>query len=651
LSKHPWSLSGGGAVELLQRVGASQRHLSGVASEVGIAAVIGEEEAFDLRPNSQEPSIDFVIGEAIRDYMLEVTPRFWPYDSDLRVTERARTSRWMWPYRRLVAGYLMFGKTRAERGLEWLEYGMLAKSKLRVPMSIAFAFVATHNHFVLDRGGKVFKQSAPVIKLPEGATEDDHLALLGVLNSSTACFWLKQNSHPKSGSGIGRGIQDEDWENRYEFTGTTLQDFPLPPTLPLERGRLLDSLAQEVVRQAPTAVCAAGVPARAALDAARAEHDRIRARMIAEQEELDWEVYRLYGLVDEDLTYQDDPPGLALGERAFEIALARRVAAGEEETAWFARHGSTAVTDIPSHWPAAYRDLVRRRLDLIGSDRSIGLLEKPEHKRRWSIEAWGKREKAALRDWLLDRLEDTRFWFDAADRPAPHSMAWLADQVARDPDLSSVLGLWAGRPDAPVTATLVELLADQAVPYLAAYRYKPSGLRKREAWEHTWSEQRREDRGEKLAEPIPVPPKYTSADFTRVAYWQHRGKLDVPKERFFLYPAAGRDTDPTPLLGWAGWDHAQQALALNTIIQDRESDGWPDQRLVPLAAGLAELQPWVDQWHAEVDPAYGVSPAGFCGELLTEHAARVGKTLDELKAWRPEPSGRGRRTSTAGGRS
>ena len=64
-------------------------------------------------------------------------------------------------------------------------------------MSIAFAYVATHNHFVLDRGGKVFKQTAPVIKLPQGATEDEHLALLGVLNSSTACFWLKQSSHNK----------------------------------------------------------------------------------------------------------------------------------------------------------------------------------------------------------------------------------------------------------------------------------------------------------------------------------------------------------------------------------------------------------------------------------------------------------------------
>ena len=52
---------------------------------------------------------------------------------------------------------------------------MFFAERLRTPLSIAFAFVATHNHFVLDRGGKVFKQSAPVIKLPEGATEDDHL--------------------------------------------------------------------------------------------------------------------------------------------------------------------------------------------------------------------------------------------------------------------------------------------------------------------------------------------------------------------------------------------------------------------------------------------------------------------------------------------
>ena len=89
--------------------------------------------------------------------------------------------------------------------------------------------VATHNHFALDRGGKVFNQTAPVIKLPECATEDDHLALLGVLNSSTACFWLKQVCQIKGGQWRSvEAFKDEAWEDFYEFTGTKLEQFPLP---------------------------------------------------------------------------------------------------------------------------------------------------------------------------------------------------------------------------------------------------------------------------------------------------------------------------------------------------------------------------------------------------------------------------------------
>ena len=53
----------------------------------------------------------------------------------------------------------------------WFDHcDVLRKDSYALRLSITFAFVATHNHFVLDRGGKVFKQSAPVIKLPAGAT-------------------------------------------------------------------------------------------------------------------------------------------------------------------------------------------------------------------------------------------------------------------------------------------------------------------------------------------------------------------------------------------------------------------------------------------------------------------------------------------------
>ena len=646
LATHPWSLRGGGAIELAEALSAaSPRRLDAITSEIGIVAVIGEEDAFELRPSSTEPSIPVVIGENVRDFTLAGTPRFWPYDNEYRVTDSARRSKWMWPYRRLVSGYLMFGKTRAERGMQWLEYGMLAKSKLRTPLSITFAFVSTHNHFALDRGGKVFKQSAPVIKLPKGAGEDEHLGLTGVLNSSTACFWLKQVSHDKGGQGINEGAKAESWERFYEFTSMTLQDYPLPSAFPLKRAQLIDSMARELSRLEPSVVCATKIPSREVLDFAHKESEAIRARMIAEQEELDWETYRLYGLIRRrsDLRLRTTCRGSHLGS-----GRSRSLLHGPAKKPHGSmRHESTRVTEIPSRWPAAYQELVRRRLEVIAEQPFIRLLEKPEYKRRWLHEPWNKRQERALRGWLLDRLEDRRFWFNASSAAVAKSVGQLADEVTRRPDMVSVLTLWEGRPDVPVTDSLVRLLEDEAVPFLSAYRYKDSGLRKREAWEETWTKQRREDAGEKV-EDFQVPPKYTSADFRRSSYWRARGKLDVPKERFILYSDVRRQGDSTPMLGSSAWDHAQQALALASIIQEREQEGWDDERLIPLVAGLAELQPWVEQWHTEVISEYGASYAEICREELDQRAAQVGKTVAELAAWRPAAPARGRKKAAKG---
>jgi hypothetical protein len=656
LATHPWSLNGGGAVALMEAVTSSGQSTIGdvIAGKIGFASFPGADDAFFaprralLREGVPDHLARAVItGDVVRDWGIKDGDwALTPYDAQavLVPLDNATWGRRQWPFRTVLAGVTGFGgETRADAGEPWWGWYRWVAQRYRTPLTIAFAEVATHNHFVLDRGGKVFKQTAPVIKLPSEATEDDHLALLGVLNSSVACFWLKQVCHDKGIRGEGGGFTPSDWERFYQYNGSNVQDLPLPTKLPLARGRELDRLGREAETHDPVAVFSSRRPAAGELNLVRVANEKLRARMISVQEELDWECYRLYGLIEDDLTYSgEDRPRLALGERAFEIVLARAVQAGEEETAWFTRHGSTPITEIPSHWPTAYRELVRRRIDLIASNPSIRLLEKPEYKRRWSQEPWEKRQERALRDWLLDRLEDRRFWFDAQGRPLPRSVAQLADDVTRDADLVSVLALREGRPDVPVTQSLVRLLVDEAVPYLAAYRYKDSGLRKLEAWEKTWALQRREDAGEKVG-PIAVPSKYTSADFRKNSYWQARGKLDVPKERFILYPDAGRETDPTPLLGWAGWDHAQQSLALSLIIGDREKDGWEDDRFVPLVAGLAELQPWVEQWHGEVDPSYGVSLAAFCREQLTARAAQVGKTLEELAAWRPEPAARGRR--------
>ena len=162
------------------------------------------------------------------------------------------------------------------------------------------------------------------------------------------------------------------------------------------------------------------------------------------------------------------------------------------------------------------------------------------------------------------------------------------------------------------------------MPLLPVLRYKPSGLVKRQVWERTWDLQRREDAGEDVG-PIPVPPKYASADFLNSDLWRLRGKLDVPKERFVCYPHASRDGDPSLVVGWAGWDHLRQAQALTAYYERMKSrEGWPPDRLVPLLAGLDQLVPWLIQWHNELDPEYDLRMGDYYRDFVRRRGPGAG---------------------------
>jgi hypothetical protein len=629
LATHPWSLAGGGSAGLLQKIEEVSGRLAETTQLIGYTGQTNADGVFlaDARSMNRygvELSVhrQVVVGDVVRDFSIGQSDHsIFAYDEQqlLDIGRLAGTQRRLWPLRTTLWGRRTFGKmSYKQEGRAWWEWHQVALDRLRTPLSIAFAFVATHNHFVLDRGGKVFNRSAPVIKLGAGASEEEHLRLLGVLNSSTACFWLKQVSHDKGIRGEGGGFTSDDWEHFYEFTGTKLKEFPLPAAYPVGRARELDRWAQELAAVTPAAVAAGGVPTRAALDAAEQRYRQIRARMIAVQEELDWEVYRLYGLVSDDLT-TGEPPELALGERAFEIVLARSGA----ETEWFRRHGSKPNPELPAHWSDEYRALVEKRIALIEADRNIGLIERPECKRRWQTDGWDSMRTAALRGWLLDRLEAPELWGE----PTPLTVAQLADRVRHDEDFAGVLTLWMGNDQYDPARAITTLVADEHVPYLPSLRYKPSGLRKRVQWERTWAAQRREDAGETV--DIEVPPKYGSGDFRKNSYWRNRGKLDVPKERFISYPDASPDVDGSLLLGWAGWDHVRQARALAGVYNARQEQQWPRERLLPLLAGLAELEPWLHQWHHEPHNDFGgLSPA----ESVTDFLDAELSTLDSDRA-------------------
>jgi hypothetical protein len=647
---HPWSIGGGGASELKEQIEEQcERVLSDVVASVGVMAVTGEDDSY-TRPRAADlrrigiaasSSRTFCEGDVIRDWCLQTEAVcLFPYDEHWLPATTPAIDRALWATRSRLQQGIYFGQTKHQRGMKWWEYGIVVKGALLTPLSITFAEVATHNHFVLDHGGKVFKQTAPVIKLPAGADEDEHLGLLGLLNSSVACFWLHQVCRNKGGPG-GGSSKDEKWHDFYAFNATNLSDVPIPEGRPLALTRQLDQAARQLLALTPQQLLAAGPTTRQQLDRAAAESAKLRAKMIYLQEEIDWRCYQLYGLIKDDMTYEaSDISGIGVGQRAFEIVLARKLETGEMQTKWFEWLNATPLTRLPADWPKAYRELVQRRIELVQSNPSLGLLEHMQCKRRWEMESWAKMELAALRSWLLDRMENPNFW----PEPKLLSTARFAEKLRLDPDFLQVANLYRGRDDYDFDDLVRELVESEAVPFLPVLRYKPSGLRKRADWEATWALQRREDAGEKVGQ-IPLPPKYAGADFLKSSYWSLRGKLDVPKERFVLYPTAERSDDPTPVFTWAGFDHAQQARALaERYLERKEQDAATPDQLVPLLAGLRELIPWLLQWHNEPTDA---TEAGFgtaYQDFVTTELQALGKSVGDLAAWTPPARSRSRGT-------
>jgi hypothetical protein len=658
-SSHPWSIGGGGAGELLETIVAERGVLGDLCDSIGITCFTLEDDVYilpaDVANRWRIPVThlrQMVLGDSLRDWTAtKCDPAVFPYDSSFSPIQNlpCETLGYLWPYRTNLANNKMFGgKSKVETGLNWFEYGRLTAHKLRTPLSIAFAFVATHNHFVLDRGGKVFKQSAPMIKLPAEATEDDHLALLGLLNSSTACFWMRMGACDKGMSG---GIVEEMYERHFMFNGSFVGQIPIADKKPILLARRLDQLAHQYSNQLPASLCAIdGLPSQDRLAESRKTAELALSSLITLQEELDWKCYGLYGLLDEEICYQgDDIPGIELGQRAFEIVMARQMATGKLETTWFERHGSTPITEIPGDWPENYRKLVEYRIELIESNHAINLIERPEYKRRWNTERWDDQQQRALKNWLLDRLESPRYWPDASHQEARlQSVAELSDKASGDRDFLQVSAIYRGREDFDVAALVAELVESESVPFLPVLRYKPTGLRKREVWEQTWDLQRREDGGEQVGD-IKVPPKYTSADFLKTDHWRLRGKLDVPKERWISYPHCETESDPSLVVAWTGWNHLQQATALIAYYDARKRDGWDAKRLAPLLAGLDQLLPWIHQWHPEIDPEFGETAGQSYETLLKSDAHELGLTLEQIRAWEPPAKKKGGRRTAEGG--
>jgi len=714
-AKHPWSIGGGGAADLkdtIESIGLEAFGSKTVAMGFfGISAadeVMLSDAASFLRqgvePERMRPAI---AGDEVRDWTSPAAAHaLFPYDADrlLPISQFTGAHRWLWPTRTYLGSRVTFSKrTYFEEGRPWWEWHQIALERIKTPLTITFAEIATHNHFVLDRGGKVFNRTAPVIKLPAGSSEDDHLGLLGLLNSSVVCFWMKQVSHQKQMMG-GDGIRiSEKSKVPYQFASTRLKELPLPENWKshplklrmIDLAREMDRLAHEssalragkVVEQS----MASGVDIGRAWLEAQIFRQSARSKSILLQEEIDFVGYAVYGLVSDPGLFADPSNWnvqIDAGARPFCILSQRNV------------EGFDVPTAVPTDWPEDMRAVWIRRMQAIKDSSALRTIEEPHYKRRWigrqglfNHGAKANEFTNALRSWMLARLETPVFWPSSANQPPQlTSTSRLADAVSRDAEFMQIAALYAqstgGHTDFDLPQLVAELVAAESVPALPVQRYTDTGLRKRAQWQDTWALQRREDaidaevdaqapvrrqallevvkkaaagqepgadalawvqsaldkelallkKERKAAEvgAIPVPPKYQSKDFLKTDVWRLRGGLDVPKERWVSYPGCERGSDGSLPIAWAGWNHLQQATALASYYLDmKDSEGWEPTRLQPLLASLLELVPWLEQWHNEIDPAFGERMGDYYRSFVTEEARSLGFTLDDLRGWKP----------------
>ncbi|WP_041598693.1 BREX-2 system adenine-specific DNA-methyltransferase PglX [Hahella chejuensis] len=675
---HPWSVGGGGATELkiLLEENSTCQMEEVVEPPIGRGVRIAEEDIFIFSPvrlrNSKISLSEFrglLIGEHIRDWTkIHASSVWYPY---FKESSRSKALSILWAWKTTLANRKTFQGVMADAGLRWYDYMQHTASAYQTSLSITFAFVATHNHFVLDRGGNVFNRTAPVIKLPTLATETDHFGLLALLNSSTACFWGRQTF-------FGRGgFSDGKWQERMEWDGTKLKAFPVVEDTSKQAtlfAKQIDSLTKRLESCSPSSILnQAEDQLYEALSKAKETEYKILREMIALQEELDWFVYYLYGLTKAPLCCEGELPEIDLGQRAFEIVLARKINAGELKTVWFEHHCSKPNTEIPSEWPEKYRDIVNARINEIKENESIKLIDNKDHKRRWARDSWDDRLKLAAKDWLLDCIQKLMEFHKLS------TCAQLADKVREHKKARQVAAIYTRGEDFDFQTLVSDLVASDNVPQTAADRIKPAAMEKYRAWQETWEKQRLEDaidaefgvdrplsevdsadesnrakyeEAKRKAEAkkaeiigdIPLPPQYKQSDFRKASYWPLRGKLDVPKERFFSLPGCEKDGDNTLVIGWAGLNHLQRAQAIAAWYEDRkENDGWEAERLMPMLVAIDELIPWLKQWHNDIDPEYGERMGDFYESYLLEELRRWELTREELLDWRPPTTTRRRR--------
>jgi hypothetical protein len=459
-AKWPWNFDS--VAEPVRRIIELQNsHLIDLLSEhIGYACITkGDEFFFQPAPlvRRLSPTGAYVLplctGDSIRDWVRDDDLALFPYSPDNLEVAKLKDlpyAGFLKDFQKPLSERITFGKPQSERGA-WYEYAMMSPNRMRRSHIISMPEIATHNHAIVLTPPFLASQTAPVAS-PKSLHEPDHHLLSGLLNSSLALFWLKQVCFNKNAS-------DEEERDRFVYAGGKVEQLPIPSAI-LESGQLREQLTVlsracwERGQQLPglafkklfemdgeaywswNTSLAGWVEPHSALRKrgqkgirfettedlvelqakALAERERLRAEMIALQEEMDWLVYAAYGLLKDEALWNFDPAKplsiepLQLGERPFELL----------------RDGKP----IPAHFSAERRALWQARLKVIQDNEHIRRIEQPVYKRRWYRKVSDEREfERAFEWWLLEKAE---WWLEKKAKGGPVTLDQWANALWED---------------------------------------------------------------------------------------------------------------------------------------------------------------------------------------------------------------------------
>lgn len=435
LAKHPWFFAqeAQGTLSMFQQIRGVK--LESICAEpIGAQFITGADDVYVIPAHlARRAAIPhgylrrYGTGEDVRDW--EVTPSaliIFPYADNLEPISDPfppALHEFLERHRQHLENLIISGTTRKkDTHLKWFEYRRLARAKLRANCNLIFPQISMYNHCCRSDHSVAFKEKAQAIVLNPQVPADTWSVILGVLNSSSVLFILKQICFNK-----GPGKQGQ--QDRFEFSGNILGELTIPESISQQtelraqlvahsnacslRGggvsglvctRLFEKPGEAYDGwnrtlpgyKAPHPLIAMPFDTAEELTAlrtkAKEERERLRQEMVALQEEMDWLTYAAYGLLGLDhaavghgLMDSLLPWSVALGQRPFELAEIR--------------------AEPPEGWNEVRKKLWRARIDATREQEHIGAIERLIYKRRWVPHNYEEEFAQAFKWWLREKAE------------------------------------------------------------------------------------------------------------------------------------------------------------------------------------------------------------------------------------------------------